>query len=213
MPVTVSVEGARGCGYRKSGANGWGLYLMADGPFAPCEKLPFPLHVCPVCGHGIKSTRGFTWIEPANLFADLEEQDCESPACGFCPLGNFSMMQGQHGLLWVGEKFYRSAESFQVESNRMGISRKISTIPQGFKLGSTWIFLAHRKAVYGVDENGELERQPGVFMVFKPQRLDVVIDDENNVPEYAQELQKQYGEEKCRIVKVIRDIDMQGQLL
>lgn len=43
--VRTSVEGARGCGYRKAG----GIYLVSGGIPRPCGKLPIPLTTCPTC--------------------------------------------------------------------------------------------------------------------------------------------------------------------
>src|SRR5207302_7622776 len=55
----VAVEAKRGCGYRKIG----GLYFVGGGRGVACDRLPIPLDICPTCGHGIKQTRGFTWVD------------------------------------------------------------------------------------------------------------------------------------------------------
>ena len=60
---TIVNESERGCGFRKKG----GLYLVSEGLAAPCGKLPIPLTVCPVCGQGIKPSRGWTWINGKKL--------------------------------------------------------------------------------------------------------------------------------------------------
>lgn len=71
MDITIETrhESERGCGFRKSGKDGVGIYLVGDGIFEPCERLPFPLTACPTCGGGIRFGRGWTWISPALLFA------------------------------------------------------------------------------------------------------------------------------------------------
>lgn len=153
--IRVSIEEKRGCGFRKPG----GLYLMGGGVSAPCCKLPFPLTVCPCCGGGVKFTRGFTWIN-----TDLFPGSCADERERLCVLN----LEGvQMGLLWVGELFYSTPGEFSREADRQGISRRISAVPRGFEVGKTWVALAHIKAI-----NGE---SPGIFRVFRPDRIEYVI--------------------------------------
>ncbi len=131
----MAVEGRRGCGYRKAG----GLYLIGEGLSRPCAKLPALCEMCPVCGEGVKFSRSWRWIDPYGLFGG----NCgivPRPACTVCP---FELRQA--GLLWVGEKFY-SPESFVEEAVNMGVCKRIPAVPRGFKLGETWVLLAHKKA-------------------------------------------------------------------
>ena len=202
--VTISVESKRLCGYRKLGVNGYGTYLMGEGPGAPCGRMPFPLEVCPCCGSGIKPSRGTTWITPATLFDGLvAEYDCDSPICWSCPLLNLSTDPAI--LLWVGEAYYPTAAHFMTEANRMGISRKIPSIPHDFRIGQTWVYLAHRKTIPWKHVDGSMEWTPGIFMAFRPSHIDMVVDDEFNVPSYPVALQEALGPEKVRIVKVIKE--------
>ena len=229
MDVTISVEKGRGCGYRKPGKNGVGIYLVGPSPGSPCGRLPFVLDVCPCCSQGIKQSRGWTWIEPRLLFGEPPVDDIV-PArpecaerlgsslmrrngldlvqltCSTCPVGG-GTPTGKHGLIWVGEKFYDSPQSFLGEAAQMGISRKLAALPRGFKLGETWVYLAHRKAVQKINPP-----QPGIFSVFKPTGVDLVIDDENEVPERATKLAESLGD-GVRIVKVVRDTATQTSLL
>ena len=224
--VVVSIERARGCGYRKPAKDGVGIYLVGDGLGEPCGLLPYPLEVCACCGGGIKATRGWTWVTPQLLFrSDVlsklagEERECElsgmvrlgrrpkMPACTRCPIGN--PPAGLHGLLWIGEKFYAKPDEFMREAGAQGVSRKIKAVPKGFKLGETWVLLAHRKAVRN-PATGEREF-PGIFTMFKPRGVDLVIKDEDDVPEKAARLAEKLGE-GARIVKVVRDVDAQLDL-
>jgi len=66
--IDMAREGPRGCGWRSAGQEGVGIYLMGGLLAEPCERLPFPLHECRTCGGGIKPSRGWTWIEPDELF-------------------------------------------------------------------------------------------------------------------------------------------------
>ena len=198
MGVSVRIEGARGCGFRKAG----GMYLVAPAPNAACGKLPLKVEKCSACGGGIKPARGWTWIEPNKLF---EPGPCSLGAhperispCGTCLAG--LAMPGRAGLIWIGESFYPTPEHFLQEARRAGVSRRISAIPRGFELGETVVFLAHRKALIeacecqdGIpvtDTAGALQAaaqcdvcseipgrvfKPGVFSVFRPTAIEQVV--------------------------------------
>jgi len=53
------------------------------------------------------------------------------------------------------------------EANEMGISRRIAAVPHGFKVGETWILLAHKEAIAG--------EHPGIFTAFVPQAIEYII--------------------------------------
>lgn len=210
MEITVLKEESRGCGYRHSSKDGVGLYLMGDGIFEVCERLPFPIGTCPCCGAGTKFSRGFTWITPSKLFAPEAHPQCDiqpngqgwvpeprtrnhrHEVCLMC-----SPLEGKHGLLWVGEKFYTTG-SFLQEAVTRGISKRIATFPKGFKLGETVVYLAHKKAIPTAEES-----QPAVFTAFKPNRLELVVDTTNpeDLPKRALSIAEKLGD-KARIVKV-----------
>lgn len=228
--VTVSVEAARGCGYRKPAKDGVGIYLVSGALSDPCGLLPYPLEVCPCCGGGVKAARSWTWITPTLLFVSKSaagtERDCASSkrlivtgvnhadgiltaaaGCPTCPIA--SPPAGKHGLLWIGEGFYATADDFTAEASRMGVSRKIKALPKGFVLGETWVYLAHRNALLNPD-TGKREF-PGIFSCFKPKRVDLVIADENQVPEKAERLAEKLGD-GARIIRVIPDTQAQTAL-
>ena len=94
----------------------------------------------------------------------------------------------------------------------MGISRKISAIPNDFEIGETWVFFAHRKGRIWINEDNKEEWCPAIFSACKPTHIDMVIDDENDIPEYCERLQERHGPEKIRIVKVIRDYETQEKI-
>lgn len=188
--VRVSTEGRRGCGYRKGG----GIYVVNDGPGRACGRFPVPLEVCPTCGAGVKPARGWTWVDGEAL---LERAPCspafwEPPCDSACSMSAGSLWKlHRAGLIWVGEKYYPDPETFQREAARMGISRRIKAIPRDFKVGETWILLAHRKAVPALhvrdcpaDGARSLTGQcgpqcvgerPGIFSAFVPLRVEYVI--------------------------------------
>src|SRR5262245_27750873 len=115
----------RGCGSRKPG----GLYLVSSGEGVACCKLPIALTCCPTCSAGIKFCRGWTWIDADRIFPATE---CTSSGKAFCRLACPPF--GRWGLLWVGAQFYKTPADFTDEAARLGISRRISTLPKEFKL-------------------------------------------------------------------------------
>lgn len=225
MKVEISFESKRECGFRKPGKDGVGIYLRGASKYENCERLPFLLDVCPCCGSGFSPTRGFTWINPMTLFDPYTEPKCVNvhfdPMWGTeyksndthnheaCWLCNPELLGSKAGLIWIGEQHYDSPQKFVMEAETMGISRKISAIPNGFQIGEHAIFLAHRKTVYLTEASGKekLGWQPGVFMAFKPTCVDLVIDDPNKVPNKAIEIAKRLGKDNVRIVKVIPDTE------
>ena len=127
MNVRVSVEGERGCGYRKVG----GIYLMGSGLAEPCERVPWVLEVCPCCGGGIKPSRAPTWINPQELFADDIEPLCDPTIRdhrhSMCPMCKARPEKAL--LIWVGERHYPFPHDFIKEGAEMGFSRRIRAIP------------------------------------------------------------------------------------
>jgi hypothetical protein len=123
------------------------------------------------------------------------------------------MPAGQHGLIWIGGGYYKTPGDFMKEAGRMGISRKLPAVPRNFVLGKTVVYLAHREAfqvpmslshaAYVAPKEPVLV--PGIFTAFKPTGIDLVIEDENNVPERAQKLAD-------RLQKAVDDGDAQGDV-
>jgi hypothetical protein len=117
---------------------------------------------------------------------------------------------GKAGLIWVGEKFYPTAEDFMKEAQAQGISRRVSAIPRGFKLGETWVLLAHRLAVShilpeGCSTNGEkVIHQAAIFRVFKPSAVEYVVKG-TETEEELQDLTK-------RGITPVRDILPQEEM-
>lgn len=191
----MAVEPRRGCGYRKVG----GLYLVSGSESRECGRLPVPLTVCPVCSAGIKQTRGWTWVDAAHILGagpcDLDYETVSS--CDTCPLsGSVIASIGRAGLLWIGEKFYPTTAEFTTEAAKLGISRRISAIPRGFKVRETWVLFGHPKGADCADCDGRGEdlteptdgvpkcrtckgtgRVPGVFRLFRPTAIEKIITE------------------------------------
>lgn len=219
MRIEISVESERGCGFRKPGATGVGIYLVGDGPSEWCERIPHLLDVCPCCGAGIKQSRGFTWVSPGPLFKD-------APPCNgvpghhheACPMCRPEEVAGERaGLMWVGERYYPTPDDFLREAQEMGVSKKIAAVPNDFVIGEHWVYLAHPKASTRVepdDETGKLRvmSYPGIFYVFKPVQIDLVVKSVENIPERAVNIAERLGDD-CRIVQVVREEIVQPAML
>lgn len=196
MGIVVSREGKRGCGYRKVG----GTYLISGGAPRPCGVLPLELCTCPTCGAGIKQTRGWTWVDPSELFKDRRCAICDAKASaqGGAVYCRFTRLQ-HAGLLWIGEKFYSTPEEYTAEAHRMGISRRIKAVPRDYVPGETWILLAHSKVDFSEldarhsQENPDAaamiaelpRRRPAIFAAFLPERIERIVNGDESEEEIA----------------------------
>ncbi|NIN00500.1 MAG: hypothetical protein GTO24_21180 [candidate division Zixibacteria bacterium] len=175
--IQVRRESRRGCGWRKVG----GLYLMGMLPAKPCGRLPIPCETCPCCGRGIKPARGWTWVDADEIIRAAPE--CKTKKqCRACIVERVVKDMhalGRAGLIWIGEKHYPTVGHFNRESDLMGISRRLSSIPNDFELGKTYVLLAHRRAIIEgevkIIEGGGIEFKPGIFAVFKPTHIEIVV--------------------------------------
>ncbi len=182
----MAVEPKRGCGYRKVG----GLYMCGSGHTAPCDRLPFELVTCLVCGSGIKFTRGFQWLEWAKYVGMHMDSETACIDPQLCPVCYPNIQPQPYGLMWIGESFYTPAE-FMSEAQKMGISRRIPAIPRKFKLGETWVLCAHMMAC-GTRKNdqGVEFKVPGVLYVFRPSRFEKLIWQRDAKQELLEDLVK-----------------------
>ena len=193
LNIETRYDSVRGCGWRKEG----GLYLIAPEEGKACGKLPLPIGICPCCGGGIKVSRGFTWIDPVKLFGDLKckgvdqystneiQEVLGASSCRSCSLSTHGVNKMHNaGMIWIGEKFYQTPEDFLQEAAVQGVSRRINSIPHDFKLGKTWVFLAHRKGipVHVPLAQDEQEWSPAIFKVFLPKAIEYVVhpDDDDD---------------------------------
>lgn len=206
-PVIVQHENERGCGFRSTGANDVGIYLVGDPIMVPCSRLPFPLTVCPCCGAGVKPSRGFTWINPSKLFLEQYTPKCaENCQTGSCHMNTH---RERAGLMWIGSSYYPTPHHFINEARAMGISKKIGSVPNGFEFEHDIVYLAHRQAVANFDQpfpddDEDQPYTPGVIMAFMPHGIDLVIR-ENKIPEKALNIMERVGPEFCRLVQVVKE--------
>lgn len=173
----MAIEQMRQCGYRKVG----GLYLCGEGMAMNCDRLPYRIENCPVCNSGLKFTRGLAWIDWYK-YAGGHMKACSCiPSCPICcPYEHYGYHQ-PYGLLWVGAQYYTPA-SFVQEAIRLGVSKRIPAVPKGLKIGETVVLLGHKKAI-------DNER-PGIFYVFRPQTVELLIWKSEATFEKLAELEK-----------------------
>ena len=208
--VTISVETARGCGFRKQ----HGLYMMGGGEGLACGALPIPLHICPTCNQGIKPARGFTWVDLKKLMGNMAVCSADSITHRQCPLGMF-MDEGQMdkvGLMWVGSKYY-SPKSFLNEARDMGVSKRIPFVPNDFIVGESWLALAHREAIMTPMDDwvgSDPEFTPGVFMLFQPDRIEYIVSGEETEEEIDRIIER--GLTPVYVVKA-EEKDLQVELI
>lgn len=201
----MTVEAVRGCGYRKV----HGLYLCGEGVAMSCDRLPYELKVCPVCGSGIKFSRGFTWLDwymyagdhegcseklPTERIETTIGPAWKMPIANSCPVCWPNVHPQPYGLLWVGEAFY-TPDEFIAEALTLGVSKRIAAVPKNLKLGETWILFAHKKLIEDSTEDPwtleeDEEGKPGIFYAFRPTSVDYLIWKSEAVSGYLEELQK-----------------------
>ena len=164
-----------------------------------CDRLPLALTLCGACGHGIHQTRSWTWLTLPEALQEAAPQACDRGPCAACPLSP-ARATGRVGLLWCGEKFYATPQDWTREAHEQGVSRRISTVPNDFVVGETWVLMAHPKAIMGTDDAGEIAYYPGIFHAFKPSAIEYVVKGDESEEEL--ERKEKRGITLIRIVRV-----------
>lgn len=220
MRIEVSVEHRRMCGWRRPDKTGVGIYLV--GPMAAeiCERLPYYVKPCHGCGSVFRFFRGWMGVGPSERFSD-------EPRCGqnglqenhrheLCAVCSPEIAGPNAMVVFVGKKFYSPAE-FVDEALKIGISKKIPNFPEWFEIGKTYVYLAHNEAVLKqrvnpgtmepvFDEKTKrpvMDALPGLIGCFRPVQIDLVVKNERAVPERAKRYAERFGDEYCRIVRVV----------
>jgi len=88
-------------------------------------------------------------------------------------------------VVWVGESFYETPESYLDEVRRMGISRKIPFVPEDLNVGD-WVFLGFRKLIPTGEYNREHEeiKLPGIFHAFRVTSIEKLLTDAQQKDQY-----------------------------
>ena len=181
MSVKVMVRAERGCGFR----NTRGYYLCGGGVDVPCHRLPLPIPVCNACKRPlINPIRGIQQIAPNVVWTRCPVwQDpsypCHARNCPAC------FPPEKAYVVWVGESFYETPESFMDEAQQMGISRKIPFIPDELNVGD-WVFLGYRKLIPTEKYNKEHEeiRDPGIFHAYRVRSIEKLLTEAQQKDQY-----------------------------
>ena len=171
MSVSVMVRAERGCRFRTwilPFGRGW-KSTATDSAFNPvCESCNRPLLV-PI--------RGIQRMEPNIIWGICPEWNDTSYPCHQmnCPTCN---PPEKAYVVWVGESFYETPESYLDEVRRMGISRKIPFVPEDLNVGD-WVFLGFRKLIPTGEYNREHEeiKLPGIFHAFRVTSIEKLLTD------------------------------------
>jgi len=160
--------------------------MIGSGLSVPCDRLPYVLKYCPVCGSGIKFSRNYQMIDWYKYAGEHIRCKCDS-GCPIC----HPEEETKHAIMWVGEKFYKP-EGFINEAEKQGICKRIPSVPKDIVIGETWILLAHRKAGSRKNEDGEKEPCSAVFYAFKPSHLEKILSKKQaRDPKLIERLRKQ----------------------
>lgn len=94
---------------------------------------------------------------------------------------------GPHYLLVVAGR-RSSAEVFCFEMLCWGGSVWVRAVPRDLVLGTTWIYLIHPHAIRREVSACESRLSPGVFCVFRPQRIELLVWES----QYTEDLVEHY---------------------
>jgi len=188
----MASEAKRGCGYRKVG----GTYLVSEGIWVGCDRIPYELKSCPVCGAGIHLSRAMTEIDPLKLFGkhdrpslNLNTETTPVVVCQdeFRPCKMCDPTSDPAYIMLVGRAHY-TPEEFIREAQTMGISKRIAQIPKKLKLGQTVVYLAHPDGIITeVEETHDKKGNPyltpkmvkqsrlAIIGAFTPQRVEMPV--------------------------------------
>ena len=181
MSVSVMVRAERGCGFR----NTRGYYLCGGGMEVHCHRLPLPIPVCEACKRPlIVPIRGIQRIEPNKVWTLCPEWQDLSYPCHLVKCPSCFPPEKAY-VVWVGESFYETPNSFVDESRRMGISRKIPFVPDDLKVGD-WVFLGYRKLIPTENYNKDHEEilDPGIFHAFRVSTIEKLLTDAQQKDQY-----------------------------
>jgi len=183
----------------------------------PCERLPVPLDCCSACGAGIKQTRSIRWMKPEVLLNQAKAcafNPNHCPRCVVCQpvlLERNAQPKDKMALYWVGEQFYPTPQDWTIEAMKLGVSRRIASIPKELVLGKSWVCVAHPKAVPvpknvkkegDLVEHEEIEMKPGIFHAFVPQAIELIVTPSMKEEKWVMEMVEKHG---VRLVEVPED--------
>jgi len=166
----------------------------------------------------VRQTRGLQWITAAVAIAGAKPCDPEfkDHTHEGCPICTTTLMQqaepvDEFCLIWIGKAFYPTPQHWTEEAMRMGVSRRLSTIPKRMVIGKTWVLVAHPEAceqIVKVKKEGELgeieevRKVPGIFHAFRPQAYELIVTPSMKKQKWVKDMVKKHG---VKLVEVPED--------
>lgn len=120
---------------------------------------------------------------------DLNKYVVPCPEAGQCTLCGNPESIGRAGLLWIGGKFYPTPQEFMAEGYTLGFSRRIKSVPHNFRVGETWVLLAHLKAIE-IQPEEKTFYKPGIFYMWLPQRIEKILLESQRESDEVKVLEK-----------------------
>ena len=194
------IEDKRGCGYRQPG----GFYLVVDGKGVSCGLLPIDLP------ESISTSRASQWRKAHEVCGVRKQRQCTSGEnCKECWIKRLSDTEPVL-LNFVGMEHYRTAQQFEREAGRAGISRRIPPHLIGrIVVGKTPVLLAHRNSSRTVGAGGGIEMKRQIFTGFKPQRIEYIVTGKES-QDYLEKLDRQ-GITLIRVQYAGKVLDLETQ--
>lgn len=84
-------------------------------------------------------------------------------------------------VMFVGSKYYRTADDFIVEGMNLGCAKRIANLPADLVPGKSRCFLAHDEGKKG---------QGFIFGFFIVEGVEIILDEEEKIERYAREYQR-----------------------
>ncbi len=138
-----------------------------------CDKCNRPL---------LHPIRGIQKFNPNQVFGECTGFITGCDSCGASRVSGMLPLcnpPAKGYIIWVGEAYYDTPDTFLNEAIEMGISRKIRAVPKDLKIGD-YVYVGFRKAV-PTDETGRDGLRifaPGVFSVFPVRRIEKLLTEE-----------------------------------
>lgn len=96
-------------------------------------------------------------------------------------------------LMWVGHKYYPTADDYIKEAIAMGCSKRVPMLPEDVVPGKSRVFLAHDDGKKG---------QGRIFGFFVLQGVEIIIDEPDKIEEY----QNRYAKLNVQIISSVQAI-------
>ena len=99
--------------------------------------------------------------------------------------------------MWVGRQHYPRYRDFCEEAEELGVSKRVATIPNWFRVGETWVFLEHIECAPETIPASPESLMPeetilvaGVFRAFVPVKVEKVVNESEAAELTDEEIQE-----------------------